>query len=294
MPGLKLPFPHILGGDASGTVERVGKNVTSVKVGDEVIVHPGLSCGHCEKCKKDWESLCSQYQILGEHLSGTHAEFVKVPEANLFQKPKALSFEAAASIGLVFTTAWQMLVRRAQVQAGHLVLVHAAGSGVSAAGIQIAKLFGAKVIATSSSDEKLKKAQELGAEHLINVKKEDFYESVKKISKPGVDIVFDHVGESFWEKNIKLTKSGGVLVTCGATSGFEGKTDLRHVFYRQISLLGSTMGSKKDFPTILSHCEKGNLKASVDKIFPLSEGKEAQKYLEAGNQFGKVLLKTTA
>jgi NADPH:quinone reductase-like Zn-dependent oxidoreductase len=290
LPGLKLQYPHVLGGDASGVVESVGPGVTSVKAGDEVIVHPGLSCLHCEACLSGWESLCPQYKILGEHVSGTHAEYVKVPAANLFPKGAALSFDEAAALPLVFTTAWQMVVRRAEVKPGELVVIHGAGSGVSTAAIQIAVLHGAEIVVTSGSDRKLERAKALGAHHLVNYKTQDFSAEVKQLRKRGADVIVDHVGRDFWDKNIRCLKSGGRLVTCGATSGHAAETDLRHLFFRQLSLLGSTMGSKGDFPTILRHVASGKLRAVVDRAFPLAQTVEAQRYLSEQEQFGKVLL----
>jgi NADPH:quinone reductase-like Zn-dependent oxidoreductase len=290
MPGLKLAFPHVLGGDGAGVVESVGMGVTDWKVGAEVIVHPGLGCGHCAQCLGGWESLCASYQILGEHVSGTHAQKVKVPAANLFAKPLGLSFDEAAAIGLVFTTAWQMLVRRAQVQPAEVVLVHAAGSGVGSAGIQIAKLLGATVIATAGSDTKLELAKKLGADFTINYSNQDWVAEVRKISPGGCDVVFDHLGKDFWRGNIKAVRNGGRLTLCGATTGWEAETDLRHVFYRQIQILGSTMGSKADFPRILKLVADGKLKAVVGKVFPLSQSRAALEFLSGRRQFGKVIL----
>lgn len=290
IPGLKLSYPHILGGDGAGVVEAIGAQVKGIKPGDEVIVHPSQSCGHCAHCTSGIESLCEEYKILGEHLSGTNAEYVAVPETSVFIKPAQLSMKDASGIGLVFTTAWQMLVGRAQLQKGQTVMVHAAGSGVSLAGIQIAKLLGAEVVATSRSDEKLQVAKSCGAKHLINTGSQDFLKEVRKITGKGVDVVFDHVGKDFWEKNIKSLKSGGVLVTCGATSGFEAITDLRHVFYRQLQILGSTMGSRRDFPGILKHFESGEFRPVIDKEFPLSDAINAHQHMEEGRQVGKILL----
>lgn len=289
LPGLSLTFPHVLGGDASGIVEKTGKEVSHVKEGDEVIVHPGLCCLRCERCLSGWESLCPDYGILGEHKSGTHAQFVKAPSANIFLKPKEISFEEAAAIPLVFTTAWQM-VKRARVKPGDTVLIHAAGSGVSSAAIQIAKLHGAEVIATASNGDKLKMAAVLGADHTIDYQRTDFVAGVRRIAPRGVDVILDHVGKDLWEKNIGLLKWGGKLVTCGATSGAVARIDLVQVFYRQLQILGSTMGSKGDFPTILDHIAKKRLQAVVDKKFSLKEVRQAHERLEHRAQFGKVLL----
>ncbi len=290
-PGLKKFSTHVLGGDASGVVVELGLECKHFNPGDEVIVHPGISCGHCSHCLEGWESLCSEYAILGEQVSGTHAEYVSVPEANLFLKPKNLSFLEAASLGLVSTTAWQMLVIRAKAKAGDRVLIHGAGSGVSSIAIQMAKGLGAEVAVTSTQASKLERAKQLGADIIINSKETDFAKAIKQHWKLGADIILDHVGKAFWEKNIKCLKSGGVLVTCGATSGGEGITDLKHLFFRQLSLLGSTMGSKRDFPQILKLFETGALRAVVDREFSLQEVGLAHDYLQKGTQFGKVVIK---
>jgi NADPH:quinone reductase-like Zn-dependent oxidoreductase len=239
------------------------------------------------------ETLCRQgkgYQILGEQLNGTHAELVKVPAANIFAKPPSLSFDEAAAIPLVFTTAWQMLVRRAHVKPGDLVLIHASGSGVSTAAIQIAAVHGAEIIATSTSEEKLQRAKELGAHHIIHTPSQDFPSEVKRIARGGADIIIDHVGQAFWEKNIRAVRWGGAIVMCGATSGFEAKVDLRQIFFRQIQVLGSTMGSKGDFATIVKLAGQGRLRGVVDRMFPLTRIADAHRWLETGEQFGKVVL----
>lgn len=289
-PGLGLSFPHVLGSDGAGVVDEVGAGINRFRSGDEVIVHPALGCGQCVYCNDYLESLCPEFKVLGEHISGTNAEYVCVPESNLFRIPKGMSLKDASSLALVFTTAWHMLKRRAQVKANDLVLIHGAGSGVSMAGIQIAKLSGATVAVTSRESAKLEKAIALGADHLINTSQVDFTKELRKLKKAGADIIFDHVGEVYWEKNIKILRSGGTLVTCGATSGSQGMTDLKHVFYRQLSILGSTMGSKKDFPEIIKNFENGKFKAFVDKVFPLAQIKEAQTYLMDKKQCGKVVL----
>ncbi|MBM4304022.1 MAG: zinc-binding dehydrogenase [Deltaproteobacteria bacterium] len=290
-PGLKKFFPHILGGDASGVVVESGEGAFQFKKGDPVIVHPGVSCGHCQNCLGGWESLCSQYAILGEQICGTHAEFICVPQENLFLKPERVSFVEAAAIPLVFTTAWQMLIKRAHLKSGDKVLIHGAGSGVSSAAIQIAKLFGAIVAVTSTHEDKLLKAKTLGADFLINSSREDFSKTVKQYWQTGPDIILDHVGEAFWEKNIKCLRTGGTLVTCGATGGGKGTTDLKHLFFRQLSLLGSTMGNKSDFSEILKRVDLGRLKAVVDREFGLDEVAKAHDYLESQKQFGKVMIK---
>lgn len=290
LPGLKLEYPHVLGGDGAGVIARLGAGVVGLREGDEVLVHPGLSDRRCEGTYGGWETLCPGYRILGEHVSGTHAEYVKVPAENVFAKPAALSFTEAAAIPLVFTTAWQMVVRRAQVKAGDVVVIHAAGSGVSSAAIQIAVLHGAEVIATAGSREKLDLARGLGAHHGVNYREEDFVARVKGIAKRGADVIIDHVGRDLWESNLKALRWGGHLVLCGATSGAEAKTDLAQVFYRQLQISGSTMGSKADFAPMLKLFAAGRLKAVVDRTFPLAEVRAAHRHLERREQFGKVCL----
>ena len=293
LPGLKLKFPHVLGGDASGVVESLGPGVTGFREGESVVVHPGLACHKCPKCLGGWESLCPEYKILGEQVSGTHAEVVVVPAANLFPLPATLSFEEGAAVPLVFTTAWQMLVRRAAVMPDETVLVHAAGSGVGSAAIQIAKLLGARVIATAGSEEKLALARRLGADATINYSKEDFATAVRQQIRGGVDVIFDHLGQEFWPGNIKAIRNGGRIAVCGATSGGDGVTDLKHVFFRQIQILGSTMGSKGDFPRLLSLLGQRKMRAVVDSTFELADSKKAFVRMQERAVCGKVLLRVS-
>jgi NADPH:quinone reductase-like Zn-dependent oxidoreductase len=290
-PTLRLQFPHVLGSDVSGVVERVGAEVTDVQPGLEVVVNPGLSCGACEACLTGEDNLCKSYQIIGEHTAGGYAELVSVPRQNVLPKPKGLSFEEAACLPLTFLTAWTMLVRRAQLRAGEAVLIQAAGSGVGSAGIQIAKLIGAKVIATASTDEKLAKAKQLGADFTINYAKANFIDEVKRITQRRlVDVVFEHVGGETFEKSVACLPYGGRLVTCGASSGHEVKLDLRVLFYKRISLLGSTMGSKGDLFRVLKLVEEGRLRPVLDRVLPLEKAQEAHQLLENRAQFGNVVL----
>ncbi len=290
-PGLKLHLPHILGADISGVVESVGAEVTDLKPGEEVVLNPGLSCGHCDRCLLGEDNLCRFFKMIGEHSWGGYAESVSVPRQNVLPKPKNLSFEQAACIPLTFLTAWTMLMRKALLKPGETVLVHAAGSGVGSAAIQIVKLAGGKVIATASTEEKLGKAKELGADHLINYAKTDFLEEVKRITqKRLVDIVFEHVGAATFEKSIASLPYGGRLVTCGATTGYEAKLDLRVLFYKRISLLGSTMGSKGDLFRIMQLVEEGRLKPVLDRVLPLEKAAEAHRLMENRAQFGNIVL----
>jgi len=290
-PGLSLEFPHVPGSDVAGVVERVGSEVSDLKVGEAVLVNPGLSCGHCERCLLGEDNLCRSYKLLGEHVRGGYAELVAVPRQNILPKPSNLSFELAACVPLTFLTAWTMLVRKAHVKPGETVLVHAAGSGVGSAGIQIAKLLGATVITTASTQEKLNRGKELGADYLINYAQTDFLQEVKKITQRRmVDVVFEHVGTDTFEKSVACLPYGGRLVTCGATTGYEAKLDLRVLFYKQISLLGSTMGSKGDLFRILELVQQGRLRPVLDRVLPLQKAAEAQRQLESRAHFGNVVL----
>ena len=291
LPGIKIPLPHILGDDVAGVVREVGELVTWVKAGDEVMVQPGVSCGHCSECLAGHDNMCDEYDMIGYRRDGGYAELVAVPGVNLIPKPPRLGWAEAAALPLVTLTAWHMLVTRANVQPGENVLVHAAGSGVGSIGIQIAKLRGARVIATASSDEKLTKARELGADETINYSSDDWFKQVKKLTEGrGVDVVFEHTGAATWPGSILSLKKGGRLVTCGATSGFDARTDLRHVFYRHLTILGSMMGSKADLLAAMKFIESGQIHAVVDRVLPLAEARRAHELMEDRAQFGKLVL----
>ncbi len=290
--GLNLSFPHILGADGAGIAEEVGAQIEGVQPGAEVVINPGLNCGECEFCRRGEDSLCVRYSILGEQRDGTYAELVKVPGRNVLPKPKGQSFEEIAAVPLVYMTAWRMLVDRARVQPDETVLVLGAGGGVASAAIQIAKVLGAKVFATSSSEEKLKKAKALGAELLINYKEEPFERVTwEATGKRGVDVVIESVGEATWKKSLRSLAKNGRLVTCGATTGPKGDTDIRVIFWKQLQILGSTMGTKAGLQQVLNLVATGKLRASVDRVFPLEKAQDAQEVLERGEQFGKVVLR---
>lgn len=291
LPGITIPLPHILGCDVAGVVREVGDLVTSTKPGDEVMFQPGVSCGHCPECLAGRDNMCDDYDIIGYRRDGGYAEFVAVPGVNVIPKPKNLSWEEAAALPLVTLTAWHMLMARAHLQPGEDVLVHAAGSGVGSLGIQIAKLLGARVIATASSEEKLAKARELGADETFNYSSDDWPKQVKRLTNGrGVDVVFEHTGEVTWPGSILSLKKGGRLVTCGATSGFDARTDLRHVFYRHLTILGSMMGSKADLLAAMKFIESGQIRAVVDRVLPLAEARKAHELMEDRAQFGKLVL----
>jgi NADPH:quinone reductase-like Zn-dependent oxidoreductase len=291
LPYLKLAYPHRLGADMVGEVEALGPGARSVRIGDKVVIAPGTSCGVCQLCLSGRDNLCRQYAILGEHTQGGYARHIVVPDANLLPYPGALPFAEVAAVPLVFLTAWQMLVDKARVRPGQTVLVHAAGSGVSSAAIQIAKLLGARVLATTGSDRKAERARALGADEVINYATADFVVEVKRLTgKRGADVVIEHLGGETMTKSILATASGGRIVTCGATTGFEVAIDLRHVFFRQIEILGSTMGSRGSLFGILDHVKEGTLRPVVDRVLPIWDAQEAHRVLEAREAFGKVVL----
>ncbi|MBI3112644.1 MAG: zinc-binding dehydrogenase [Ignavibacteriales bacterium] len=291
IPGVKFPLPIIPGVDAAGVVAERGEAVHHVAVGDRVVVAQGISCGHCRHCLNGNDNLCRDYKLIGEHRDGADAEYLAVPSRNVIPLSDKISFEAAAASALVFLTAWQMIVDKAGVKPGDDVLVVGGSSGVGTAGIQIAKLFGARVIATTSTDQKSEKLKELGADEVINYRKQSVLNEVRRLTaKRGVDVVFEHVGKSVWDESIRSLTKGGTLVTCGATSGYDAVTDLRYVFYKQIRILGSTMGRKGDLLPILECLERGTLKPVIDRVLPMSDVREAHKVVEAGEHVGKVVL----
>jgi NADPH:quinone reductase-like Zn-dependent oxidoreductase len=291
LPGIEIPLPHILGNDVAGVVAEVGELVTWVKAGDEVMVQPGVSCGHCEACLSGNDNFCREYDIIGYRRDGGYAEFVAVPGVNIVPKPSQLSWEEAAALPLVTVTAWHMLVTRAAVQPGETVLVHAAGSGVGSIAIQVAKLRGARVLTTASSDEKLTHARELGADETINYTNSEWPKEVKRLTdRKGVDVVVEHTGAATWPGSIASLKPNGRLVTCGATSGYDAHTDLRQVFYRHLNILGSFMGSKAELLEAMKFVEQGKIRAVVDRVLPLSEARQAHELIENRAQFGKIVL----
>lgn len=293
LPGIEIPLPHILGSDVAGIVREVGGLVTWVKPGDEVLLQPGLSCGHCAECLRGEDNLCRQYDIIGYRHNGGYAEFVAVPGVNVISKPAQISWEEAAALPLVTLTAWHMLITRAKLQPGETMLVHAAGSGVGSIAIQIGKLLGARVIATAGSDEKLAKARELGADETINYTQGDWPKEVRRLTNRfGVDVVFEHTGEATWQGSISSLKNNGRLVTCGATSGYDARTDLRQVFYRHLTILGSFMGSKSELLAAMKFIEQGRIRGVVDQVLPLAEARRAHELMENRAQFGKIVLVT--
>jgi NADPH:quinone reductase-like Zn-dependent oxidoreductase len=291
MPNVPIPLPHIPGSDIAGEIAQIGGEVTTVRVGQKVVLAPLVSCGKCAACVAGIDNRCRQATNLGYMIDGGCAELVRCPEVNCLACPENLSWEEAASMPLAFQTAWHMLVTRAELQAGEEVLILGAGSGVGIAAIQVAKFFGARVIATAGTDEKLQKAKELGADELINHKTQKIRDEVRRITnKRGVDVVFEHVGTATWEDSLASMAPSGRLVTCGATTGYDAKVDLRFLFSRQLSLLGSYMGTKAELHTVMKLVAAGRLRPIVDRVFPLAEATAAHAYLESGAQFGKVVM----
>lgn len=289
MDRVRIPFPHISGADVAGEVVEPG--ASGVPAGTRVMLQPGVSCGRCRECLSGRDNECASYSVLGYMTDGGYAELVKVPATNLVPLADGIDFVHAAAFPLTFLTAWHMLVTRAALRAGEHVLVLAAGSGVGQAAIQIATLHGARVIATAGTDEKASRARELGADEALNHHTEDVPRRVRELTGGrGVDVVFEHVGQATWERSVKCLARAGRLVTCGATTGPQGNIDLRFLFGRQLSILGSYMGGKGELLRAAPFLFEGRLKPVVDRVFPLADAARAQERLEAAGQFGKIVL----
>src|SRR5215469_15072500 len=288
LPGITIPLPRIPGSDIAGQVARVGEKISGVRPGERVLLSPGISCGHCVHCLRGDDNLCRQYTLFGYKVDGGYAEYVASPAANVIPMPANLSFEKAAAIPLVFLTAWHMLITRAQLQPDETVLVLGAGSGVGSAAIQIAKMMGARVIATAGSELKLQKARELGADETFLHSIEHWSKEVKRMTdRRGVDVVMEHVGAATWQESVASLAVGGRLVTCGATTGYDGKIDLRYLFSRHISILGSYMGSKGELYPVLDLVARGRVKPVIDTVIPLTKAREAHEILEKRSSLGR-------
>jgi NADPH:quinone reductase-like Zn-dependent oxidoreductase len=292
-PYSKPPLPHIPGCDISGVVEEVPSHEKELQRGMEVIVSPGIGCGRCERCLSGMENQCRRYSIIGNEVDGGYAELVAVPTRNVLHKPERMDFVQAASIPLVFLTAYHMLVTKAKVQAGETVLVWGAGSGVGIAAIQVAKAYDANVIATAGSDQKLRKAVELGADYTVNHRTAKVSEEARKYTDGrGVDVVVEHPGKATWEESLRSVAKGGRVVTCGATTGYDAVTDLRYVFSREVTIFGSYMGGGGELLRVLELFKQRRLRPVVDIAMPLERARDAQVRMEKGEQFGKIVLTT--
>jgi NADPH:quinone reductase-like Zn-dependent oxidoreductase len=289
LPGVNLP--HILGSDIAGEIVEVGEYISDFKAGQRVLLAPMSFCNHCAKCVAGLQNQCRQYSVLGNSVDGGNCELIAVPAVNIIPIPDSLNFNDAASVPLVFLTAWHMLTGRAAIRPGYTVLVLGANSGVGIAAIQIAKMFHARVITTAGDERKMERARELGADFVINHYQQKISQEVRTITKgEGVDIVIEHVGPATWAESVRSMKAGGTLVTCGATTGPKADLDLRFLFSRQLSLLGSYMGTMGELNEVLGHVFAGRLKPVVDRVFPLSETRAAHEYLAKSQMFGKVVV----
>ena len=290
MPGIPIGLPHIGGADGAGVVEAVGPAVAGIEIGAEVVFDPGLSCGHCDYCRAGEQSLCVKFGVLGEHSDGTFAETVVVAADSLAPRPEHLSWEESAAFGLTYLTAWRMLMTRGGLRSGETVLIHGIGGGVSLACLQLSKMAGCRVIVTSRSPEKLQKARELGADEVLPAD-DQVARAVRGLTgKRGADVVVDSVGEATWMQSLKAASKGGRIVTCGATSGPNPKEEIRLIFWNQLSIIGSTMGSRDDWRRLMAAVTGHQLRPVVDRVLPLAEGRSAYQRLEDAEQFGKIVL----
>ena len=291
LPGITYAFPQVVGSDAAGTIEAVGPAVRGWKVGDRVMLNPGVGCNACRHCAADDQPLCRKYALLGEHVPGTAAEYVVVPDTNLARVPDGMPWAEAAGFSLASLTAWRMLTKRARLAAGETVLIWGIGGGVAQACLQIAKLLGARTIVTSSSDDKLARAAELGADHGINHARDDVPRAVRALTDgENAQVVVDNVGEQTWARSLRALGRGGRLVTCGGTTGPMVTTDVRKLFWYQWDLLGSTMGGDREYQDVARHAFEGRLWPVVDSVVPLADGAEAFRRMAAGSQFGKLVI----
>ncbi|XGI84679.1 alcohol dehydrogenase catalytic domain-containing protein [Halorutilales archaeon Cl-col2-1] len=291
IPTVDLDLPHIPGSDIAGVVDEVGDGVTDWEEGDRVVLNPSLSCGECEFCIQGEQSMCEEFEIIGEHVDGGYAEYAKAPAMNLIEIPDEYSFVDAAAAGLVYMTAWRMVSTRAELQSGEEVLVTGASGGVGSAAVQIADMIDAKVYATAGSEEKAEFVEEMGADVSINYKEEDVGDRIREETDNGVDVVLDSVGGEMWMDLLKGMKNGATLVTCGATAGWNPDAGLNYIFFNQLEVKGSTMSTLKEAREIMDLVfNSPDLEPVVDQVMPLEDAEEAQKTLEEGDHLGKIVL----
>jgi NADPH:quinone reductase-like Zn-dependent oxidoreductase len=292
MPGITVSMPKIVGSDAAGIIREIGPDVSGFTVGQRVTINPGITCGHCEFCTAGFGSQCVSWAMVGENRDGAYAELVAVPASIVLPIPDSMSFEEAAAAPLVFLTAWSMLVGKGNIRPGEDVLILGAGAGVGTAAIQIAKMAGCRVYVTASSDEKLERAKALGADFLINYGKSEFDKIIRDLTnRRGVDVVVDYVGANTWVRSLRSARRGGRVLTCGATTGFAPQTDLRHIFFRQLQVFGSTMGSHREFLDVMKCVFRGQLKPVIDRVLPLAEARRGHELIEQRAVFGKIVLR---
>lgn len=289
--GITHTLPQIMGLDGAGIVEEVGPDETKIRVGDRVVLHPGIVCGRCEFCQRGAQTLCVEIKYLGEHRDGTMAELVSVPADNVFPAPDGFDFAEAASLGVNYLTAWRMVFTKTQVKPWETVLIFGIGGGVSLAALQLVKAIGAKAIVTSREDAKLERARAMGADGTINGRMQDIARTVMEMTGGrGVDVVIENVGEAVWPAAMRSLVRGGRLATCGATSGDNPSADLRRLFIRQLQIFGSTAGDFSEFRDLLAFCAQGKIKPVIDSRYSLDDTHAALSRLEAGEQFGKVAI----
>lgn len=290
---IKIPMPHISGSDAAGTVVEVGEDVSHVRVGDRVVVHPNLTCRVCYECTSGREYDCRDRQVWGFQtgpLWGAYAQYTRMPEVNIVKLPDNVSFADAAAISMVGMTSWHMLVTRSNIRPGQTVLIMGGGSGMGIAGIQIAKLFNCEVIATAGNKDKMDKCMELGADHVVNHREVDWYKKVREITnRQGVDVIFEHIGKTVFPQEVGLLKMGGTLVSTGATTGYDSSIDLRYLFFRGINLLGATQGTKAGLEEVIRWVSRGKIKAVIDTILPFSNMVEGHVRMANSQLFGKIV-----
>ena len=290
-PGVQMKWPHVLGSDGVGVVEAVGGQVKHPKVGDTVVVYPGLSCGCCEACERGERSLCSSFSIVGLNRPGTFAQYAALPASNVYAKPPHLSDEEAGGFVLTYLTAWRMLMTKAQVKPGDSILIHGIGGGVAVCALQLGKLMGAEVIVTSSSAEKLEQARKLGADGTIDYKTENVAERIREMTAGrGVDVAVDTTGAATWPLDFDCVTKGGRIVLCGITTGATSETNLRTLYWNQLTVMGSTLGSIGELRQMLRAAAVAKLKPVIDEVFPLARVRDAMEKMETGRQFGKIIL----
>lgn len=292
LPGVELELPHIPGSDGAGVVRAVGSDVDRFAEGDRVALSAGVHCGSCEFCRAGDPTRCVSYHVIGEHIRGVHAEYATVPADNLVAVPAGVDWVTAAAAPLVFQTAWRMLMTRGKLRAGESVLVLGASGGVGHAAVQIADYVGAEVYATASTDQKLAYAEELGADHTINYEQQDFAATVRdQTDKRGVDVVVDHVGATTWQDSLRSLAKGGRLLTCGATTGGSPETDINRIFWNQLKVIGSTMGTPGEVDDVLELVWNGPFEPRIRDVLPMSKIDRAHELLETRTGFGKVIVR---